>query len=529
MGNLIYWLKLSRKTYLLTHSALATIIANGGLSNVNSLYNAGNCLGNCRNMSISLIGILVCLGVLGLGRLLGSPLLIGILAALPFGSTGIGAIGSSTPLLFTIFELMLVASVVIRPSGLSGIVMIVRKHWSSWVVIALAVYVVGGAILMPRLFAGSVTVPGVVGGYSADVLLQPVPGNFNQASYFAMGMLTFFAVSVALLNPHNFVVIKRAFFAFGGINAILGVADLLGKIAGFSDILSPIRTAAYVMHTGSSVSGFWRIAGGHTEAAAFAGSALAGVAFCVSYWRATGSRLALWLMLVLGGLLVLSTSSTAYGSIAILSVLLAGSILSSSVRDGLRRRDVALTGVATAGAIIILFLAVISPNVFGSFFDLVYSSIFEKAGSSSGVERAYWNARSLDAFVATYGFGIGIGSSRASSWIVAVLSQLGVAGALLIAILTLIIIRGMHGAERGRVDGEVVAIANAARAAAIAGLVANSLIGGNADPGLIFIIAAAVIVQSRALVFHNPNSNFSQMPAGPLAALGAPPPAGATT
>jgi hypothetical protein len=462
----------------------------------------------------------VCFGILAVGSLLGSPLLIGVLASLPFGSTAIGSIGTSTPLLFTIFEIMLVTSIAVRPTALRGLVMVVREHWSSWVVIALGVYVVGGAILMPRLFAGRVTVPGVVGGYSADVLLQPVPGNFNQASYFAMGILTFLAVSDYLLNPRNLTLIRRGFFAFAGVNAALGIADLLGKVVGVSDILSPIRTAAYVMHTDTSVGGFWRIAGGHTEASAFAGSALASAAFCLSYWRATGSRLALWLMLVLGALLVLSTSSTAYGSIAILSVFLAAAILRSSAENGLRRRDAALVGVAAAGAIIILFVAVISPSVFGSFFDLVYGSIFEKTGSSSGVERAYWNARSLDAFVATYGLGIGIGSSRASSWIVAVLSQLGVVGTGLITILTLIIIRGMHGSGKGRGEAEVVAIANAARAAALAGLIANSLIGGGADPGLIFIIAVAVIIQSRAVTSRLPSSASLPLPADPHVASG---------
>ncbi|MBS0240401.1 MAG: hypothetical protein JSR89_18465 [Proteobacteria bacterium] len=464
-------------------------------------------------MGISVVGILVCFGLLAIGWCLGSPLLIGLLASLPFGSTAIGTIGNSTPLLFTIFEIMLVVLIAVRPAALRSLVFVVKEHWSSWVVIALGVYVVGCAVFMPRLFAGRVAVPGVVGGYSADVLLQPVPGNFNQASYFAMGMLTFFALSVYLLNLHNLTFVRRGFFAFAGINAALGIFDLLGKVAGVSDILSPIRTAAYTMHTDSSVAGFWRIAGGHTEAAAFAGSALASAAFCLSYWRSTGSRLALWLMLALGALLVLSTSSTAYGSIAILSVFLGAAIICSSVENGLRKRDAALVGIAAACAIIILFVAVINPSIFGSFFDLIYGSIFEKAGSSSGVERAYWNSRSLDAFVATYGLGIGIGSSRASSWVVAVLSQLGVVGFALITVLTIVLIRGMHGVGKGRSENEVTAIANAVRAAAIASLVANSLIGGGADPGLIFIIAAAVIIQSRTIASRRAGSAASPTPA----------------
>ena len=170
-------------------------------------------------------------------------------------------------------------------------------------------------------------------------------------------------------------------------------------------------------------------------------------------------------------------------------------------------------GIAAACSIIILFVAVISPSIFGSFFDLIYGSLFEKVGSSSGVERAYWNSRSLDAFVATYGLGIGIGSSRASSWVVAVLSQLGIVGFALITVLTIVIIRGMHGVGKGRSENEVAAIANAVRAAAIAGLVANSLIGGGADPGLIFIIAVAVIIQSRTITSRWAGAASSPSPA----------------
>lgn len=451
-------------------------------------------------MGLSAAGVLV-FGVLAVfGWALGSPLVIGLMASLAFGSTAIGTVGGSTPLLFTAFEILIVASLALRPTALRSLPTIMRQHWTSGVVLALGIYVVGGAILIPRLFAGRIVVPGVVGGYSADVLLQPVPGNFNQACYFAMGVAVFFALRVRLLDVRNLEIIRRAFFAFAGINAALGALDIIGKIVGISDILLPIRTAAYTMHTSTSVGGFWRIAGGHPEASSFATVTFTALAFCLYYWRASGSRLSLCLALISGGLLVLSTSSTAYGSIAILSLFLGTEIAYLAIKNQFRRRDAALLGVVAVGAVAVVYLAVFNPRIIDPFVDFLHSATLGKAQSASGIERAYWNERSMDAFMATYGIGIGLGSSRASSWLVAVLSQLGVVGFSMIGVLALFIVYGMRGVKCTADTKELIVIANGVRASALASIAASSLIGGNADPGIIFLIAVAVIAACREVV-----------------------------
>lgn len=479
-------------------------------------------------MGLSAAGLLVFAVLAIFGWVLGSPLMIGLTASLAFGSTAIGTVGGSTPLLSAAFEMMIVASAALRPAALRSLPIVMRQHWTSGVVLALGIYAVGGAILIPRLFAGHIVVPGVVGGYSADVLLQPVPGNFNQACYLAMGVAVFFALRVRLLDARYLEIIRRAFFAFAGINAALGIADILGKIVGISDILLPIRTAAYTMHTSTSVGGFWRIAGGQPEASAFASATFAALAFCLSYWRASGSRLALWLTLVSGGLLVLSTSSTAYGSIAILSAFLGAEIAYLLIKNHLRKRDAALLGVAAAGVVAIICLAVFNPRIIDPFVEFLYSATFNKAQSASGIERGYWNERSMDAFMATYGVGIGLGSARASSWVVAVVSQLGVIGSLLIGALALFIVRGMHGVKRTGDAEELVIIANSVRASALAGIAALSLIGGNADPGIVFLIAVAVIAACRQAAFQGqPVQQLQERSYPQVAGMAASGPAGA--
>jgi hypothetical protein len=66
--------------------------------------------------------------------------------------------------------------------------------------------------------------------------------------------------------------------------------------------------------------------------------------------------------------------------------------------------------------------------------ELVDSLIFKKTSSSSYSERSSWNLVSLEGLVATGGYGVGVGSTRASSWPVAVLSSTGVIGGLLMAL-----------------------------------------------------------------------------------------------
>jgi hypothetical protein len=109
----------------------------------------------------------------------------------------------------------------------------------------------------------------------------------------------------------------------------------------------------------------------------------------------------------------------------------------------------------------------------------------------------------MDAFMATSGIGIGLGSARASSWLVAVLSQLGVIGFSLIGVLTVFIVYGMRGVERNEDTMELITIANSVRASALASLAAFSLVGGNADPGVIFVIAVAVIAACRLAAFQH--------------------------
>ncbi|TIV75474.1 MAG: hypothetical protein E5V79_01140 [Mesorhizobium sp.] len=91
---------------------------------------------------------------------------------------------------------------------------------------------------------------------------------------------------------------------------------------------------------------------------------------------------------------------------------------------------------------------------------------------------------------------MGFGSSRTSSWPIAVLSQLGFFGSLMMAMLLGVLARGVGGVRRW-LDPETDAVVTSVRNSALAGLVAASISGGNADPGILFFVALAVVWVAR--------------------------------
>lgn len=123
--------------------------------------------------------------------------------------------------------------------------------------------------------------------------------------------------------------------------------------------------------------------------------------------------------------------------------------------------------------------------------DAINTVILTKLSSSSGVERSAWNAQALTNFLDTYGFGGGVGSLRASSFPIAVLGSIGIAGTFLYGafILGVLVPVGPGPAKQLRLS---VALQRAARSACVALLIAASLTGALVDLGLQFFAFAAL-------------------------------------
>jgi hypothetical protein len=330
-----------------------------------------------------------------------------------------------------------------------------------------------------------------------DLPLAPTPANITQTGYFVLGALTYYAFAILLVSKGQIEAVRRGFLACAVIHASLGTIDLLGKLSGLGDVLLPIRTATYAYLVDVEEGGFWRIAGGFSEASIFGSVTLACLAFSFAYWRVTRSRPLLVLTLVLLCLLLLSTSSTAYVGFAIVAASAAGSMAISAMKGRLSGQDLLVLAFVWLALIVVLSVYLIDERTFDPIVQLFETMVLNKASSGSAEARFYWNAQSMQAFHDTFGLGVGLGSSRASSWLVAVLSQLGIAGALLMAALVGVLLRDMTAARPQHLDRQTLALVSGARASALASLAGASVSGGFADPGLSFFIALAVVGACR--------------------------------
>ena len=451
-------------------------------------------------MHPSFMGFLVCGALLALGHRLGGALIIGLLASLAFGSTALAtltAIGGATPLIYTFFCGALVLAAAARRTIRRDLGIVFGQLRAVWVLCLFTLYVILGSVLFPRLFQGQTTVFVATQEGVIESMLAPVSGNITQTGYFTVNTLTALALWVLLLREDRLDQARRGFLVLCVLHTGLGLIDFAGKLVGQNDLLGPLRTASYAMLTEQVSAGFARINGAFPEPSSFSAASLTCLAFCYTYWRHTGDQSAKRLAVALLVLLLASTSSTAYGGLFVLGLAAAGGIGHAFLTDRLRADDLRILGALCLGCVLLLALALYRETAFDPVIELLNASLFDKANSASGQERTYWNVKSLQAFLDTSLLGVGMGSSRASSWPVAVLSQLGLLGAILMAALLAVIVRGLGSAAR-LAPPATVAIVAAIRSAALASLVAATMINGTPDPGLPFFVALAVITATRA-------------------------------
>lgn len=455
-------------------------------------------------MQIAPMGFVVFAAIFVAGYYARSPLIVGLLASMAFGTTSLMTVGGSSPLLYAYFGALLLTVVAARRSIWRDLGYVLGSMRPIWVLCCLMVYAVLGSLLFPRLFAGQTTVFVVPEGSLGitETMLAPTSGNITQPAYFALGGLIAIALSILLLRKGRMEQVRLGFLFWCGLHTGMGLLDLMSKLAGAGDVLAPIRTANYAMLTNINEGGFVRIAGAQAEASAFASASLACLAFLYVYWRKTKERVALWLTLTLLCLLLLCTSSTGYAGLMMLSAGVSVSMAWATLRNRIQTNDVLIVASLAVAVFIVLATVLFNEKFFDPVLDLIDRTILSKGSSGSAQERTYWNMKSLQAFVDTGGFGIGFGSSRASSWLIAVLSQLGVIGSVMMAVLVVVVLRGLGGLRR-YVDPATDALVSSVRAGAFGSLVAGSLVSGTADPGLVFFTAFAVVAVSRVHAHAN--------------------------
>lgn len=358
-----------------------------------------------------------------------------------------------------------------------------------WLVITVLTSVVT-AYFMPRLFQGEVFVFPVRAQAVGLTPLEPATSNFTQSAYFIADAACFVILSGYAATRGGIRVLITAGLIAACVNLAFAGLDLLTYFTGTAELLSPIRNANYSMLVETDMGGFKRIVGSFTEASSFGGLTIGYFAFTSRLWLLGCSRRFTGFLALLSLIAILfATSSTGYvGLLGYLAVAYAEVLLRVISRPSTKQMQ--LFVLIGPPLVLVVGLAIaLSDSLSSSAHDLFDMFLFEKLSSQSGVERSSWNANALQNFIDTFGLGVGNGSGRASSFVIAALSGLGIFGMVPFTIFFFKILYGQSTAPQSSFE---VAGPVAAKSMCLAWVIGATVSDPLIDLGLSFYAFAAV-------------------------------------
>ncbi len=378
--------------------------------------------------------------------------------------------------------------------GLGGCLRQVSFPNAGFWLLLLVVWGALSAYFLPRMFAGQVQVLAI----DRDAMrsgaplrlspLYPVSGNLTQSGYALGAVCAFVAMRALLLRKGRLDDFRDAVLLLAGLNCLAGLVNLAEFYLGLPSVLEYVRTGGYAIFENYEIAGLMRLSGTFTEASAFSGFTLPLLAFTATLWlnkvRAGYSgTLALILLL----LLLISTSSTAYVGLTTYLFCLTVVLVWRGLVHGKVPRMGPLIYGGTLGLMAISSVILYDPGVVTRVAEFFEVTVFNKLQSSSGIERSSWNEQAWSNFLNTYGAGVGLGSARASTFPLVLLSNVGAIGTLLFLVFLSSVFLGIRPNRALR----VAAVPRAARQAVLAGLISASVSAAVFDLGVAFYALAA--------------------------------------
>ena len=360
--------------------------------------------------------------------------------------------------------------------------------------LSFAVYGLLSAYFFPRFFAGWTGI-NAIGSTAYEptpllVPLGPTSGNITQSIYLLADLSCFVAVQTYVVRMKSYDDLLICLLFYSLLNVIFAAVDLITAATNTGFLLDFIRNADYQLHTGEITGGFRRIVGSFVETSSFSYATIGSFAFTTRLWLDGYDTWRTGILSVFSFILLCSsTSSTAYASLFILLILLFSGGLWRAVSRKVAYTTVVFVVLLPPLVFLLLLTILINPETFSILIDLFETTVLDKATSTSGLERAQWNQTALQNFFDTFGVGGGLGSMRASSFMVALLSNIGIFGAAIFSIFFAKLFRTNCEKTDTQADRTVRA---GARLACISLLVAASVSGALVDLGLLFYVFSAL-------------------------------------
>ncbi|WP_428926310.1 hypothetical protein [Marinibacterium sp. SX1] len=416
----------------------------------------------------------------------------------PFGAAAalnLPALGGATigQLELTLCVVLLIAAA--SPGGPDRLLGTLRPGQPGFWLLLVILYGVLSAAFFPRVFSGATDIFGLSRDVNEDriisIPLRPNSGNITQSFYMLLSAACFLAVATLYrVRPDEGAVLK-AMVVCTSLNFGLGLVDVLSSFVGLPDLMDPIRTANYAMATQHTMAGIKRMVGGMPEASAFGAFSVVLLGFWLHYWTvAPRSRLVTAMFAMTGFCVLRSTSSGAYVALIGLLGLYSCWLLWVAARGAFSRRVAGLLVWMIIGTWLLGVAIATGYQLVPAVTEFLDDTLLNKLASDSGVERMSWNVQALRNFTDTWMIGAGLGSVRASNWLVSCLGSLGLIGtAAYLAFLASMFRAPAHSGNTRR-DHVIQAL----KVACLAQIVAAMPTAATPNLGTIFFVLAGLVV-----------------------------------
>lgn len=296
-------------------------------------------------------------------------------------------------------------------------------------------------LVAPRYFTGRVeVVPLKVSdvGFMGTAYLRPTMQNISQALYLTVSVASVFLFCQRFINAKSRQDSLKAVEAGAVVTILTGFLDLSSSYLPIAPLLEIFRTAGYSLNTEVYFNDVKRVVGLTPEASTYGGTCIFFLSV-VYFTKSTRGKLSIFQAFryifeisSLAYLVFLSTSSSAYVALFVLAVFACFEWFYRQTFLGsksLLGQGLLLEFIVGLAVLLIASLAIMySPGLRQNLSKRIEERIVNKTSSSSYEERSMWTVVSAQAIWDTYGFGCGLGGTRASNKIVAIVSNTGVLG-----------------------------------------------------------------------------------------------------
>jgi hypothetical protein len=368
--------------------------------------------------------------------------------------------------------------------------------------LALVVFVLYGVVMCyvgPRLFFEQMAI--VPMHYTGTALyatfpLRPTSQNITAGVYLVGTLLCAVGAFIACSNEGGGRVLVKMGIAVASFHIFFGVTGALFNGTGYSTVLQFFRNGNYAQldqHIGDVA----RMNGIFPEPSGFAAYGMVWFVFMFECWyrdvmpKATGP-----VAVAMALTLVFSTSSTAYLGLGAYAAIFGLRTLVLPTGASSSKLIMMLFGVL-AGMIGVALMMVLSPHFAAQLGSIITSMTVNKQGSLSATQRGLWAHQGPDAFAISFGLGIGPGSFRSSSQLMAVLGSCGLVGIVSFLIYVVTVLKPLNATTYNVPSPRANSIGVAAGWSAFCVLVTAGFISPTPDPGSDFATMAGASLALR--------------------------------